>query len=87
MDVIADRRFQSKSYLALKKRLDSLRYCEPLSLESAPLVEKLLNDLLKTTEGFQQLKKLNFEANSKLKSLTESILPLQAEVSSLMKKK
>ena len=86
MDVIADRRFQSKSYLALKKRLDSLRYCEPLSLESAPLVEKLLNDLLKTTEGFQQLKKLNFEANSKLKSLTESILPLQAEVSSLMKK-
>lgn len=86
MDVVAERRFQSKYYTALKKRLDSLRYCEPLGLDSAPLVEKLLTDLLKTTEGFQQLKKQNFEANSKIKSLNETLLPLQNEVASLMKK-
>ena len=86
MEVVAERRFQSKFYIALKKRLDSLRYCEPLGLESAPLVEKLLTDLIKTTEGFQQLKKQNSEVNSKLRSLTDSIVPLQNEVSSLMKK-
>ena len=46
-----------------------MHYCQPLSkyvlliylvaLESAALAEKLLNDLLKTTEGFQKLKKIN----------------------------
>lgn len=86
MEVVAERRFQSKFYAALKKRLDSLRYCEPLGLESAPLVEKLLTDLIKTTEGFQQLKKQNSELNSKIKSLNESLVPLQNEVSVLMKK-
>ena len=32
-----------------------------IALESAALAEKLLNDLLKTTEGFQKLKKINDE--------------------------
>ena len=30
-------------------------------MDSAALAEKLLNDLLKTTEGFQRLKKMNEE--------------------------
>ena len=30
-----------------------------LAIESAALAEKLLGDLLKTTEGFQRLKKMN----------------------------
>lgn len=47
-DSTAERRF-----LLLKKRLDALHYCQPLTIESSPLVEKLLNDLVKTTEGFQ----------------------------------
>jgi len=33
-------------------------------MESAALAEKLLNDLLKTTEGFQRLKKMNEELKS-----------------------
>ena len=33
----------------------------PIAIESAALAEKLLNDLLKTTEGFQRLKKMNEE--------------------------
>lgn len=33
----------------------------PVAFESAALVDKLLNDLLKTTEGFQKLKKMNDE--------------------------
>ena len=31
------------------------------AIDSAALAEKLLNDLLKTTEGFQRLKKMNEE--------------------------
>ncbi|OMJ67608.1 hypothetical protein SteCoe_35173 [Stentor coeruleus] len=81
MDGIAERRFQT-----LKKRLDSLHYCETLGFESSPLVEKLLNDLLKTTEDLQQLKTINSEANNKIKSLNDSLIPLQNEVASLMKK-
>ena len=47
MDVKAEQKF-----LLLKKRLDALHYCQPLTIESAALVEKLLNDLIKTTEGY-----------------------------------
>jgi centrosomal protein CEP135 len=60
MDAQAERK-----YLMLKKRLDALHYCYPLSPESTTLVEKLLNDLIKTTEGFQGLKKTNEELISK----------------------
>jgi len=34
-------------------------------MESAALAEKLLNDLLKTTEGFQRLKKMNDEMKTR----------------------
>ena len=47
--------------MLLKKRLDSLHYCQPLTVESAALVERLLNDLIKTTEGYQNIKKSNEE--------------------------
>ena len=43
---------QERKFLLLKKRLDALHYCYPVSLDSSALVEKLLNDLVKTTEGF-----------------------------------
>ena len=53
-------------YQALRKQLDQLHYCFPFSkypflpltlpgfvdVESSQLVERLLNDLLKTTEGY-----------------------------------
>ena len=42
-----------KKFLLLKNRLDKLHYYQPLTIESAALVERLLNDLIKTTEGFQ----------------------------------
>lgn len=32
-----------------------------IAIDSAALAEKLLNDLLKTTEGFQRLKKMHEE--------------------------
>ena len=50
-----------KKFLLLKKRLDALHYYQPLNIECSALVERLLNDLIKTTEGFQNLKKANAE--------------------------
>lgn len=66
MEISSERRYHSKIHTALKKKLDALHYSYPLSLDSAPLVDKLLVDLLKTTEGFQKLKKQNIEISSKL---------------------
>ena len=35
------------------------------AIESSALAEKLLNDLLKTTEGFQRLKKINSDLEAR----------------------
>ena len=51
----------AKRFRQLKKRLDALNFNEPLTIESSSLVERLLTTLLKTTEGFQALKKKNLE--------------------------
>ena len=48
-----------KKYLTLKKKLDALHYTQPLGVESVNLVDRILNDLIRTTEGFQKLKKMN----------------------------
>ena len=45
-----------KKYQILKKRLDALNYNFPFNEFSTSLVEKLLNDLIKTTENLQSLK-------------------------------
>ena len=62
-----------RKFQALKRRLDALHYSQPLDIQSAGLVERLLNDLVRTTEGFQALKK----ANDQYKALNESEKQLQ----------
>lgn len=69
MDAIAEKRYQ-----ALKRKLDALHYSQPLSkscpnllaIESAALVERLVNDLVKITDGFQTIKKQNEELKGNL---------------------
>jgi centrosomal protein CEP135 len=48
-------------------------------LESSALAEKLLNDLLKTTEGFQKLKKINESLQSQVSKDTLYYEPLKKE--------
>lgn len=47
---------EEKKFITLKKKLEALSYHQPLGIESAPLVEKLLLDLVRTTESFQTLR-------------------------------
>jgi len=50
-----------------------------IALESAALAEKLLNDLLKTTEGFQKLKKINESLQSQVSNDNLYYEPLKKE--------
>lgn len=45
-------------YRALRNRLDKLGYQYPLVVESLPLVERLVSDLLHTTERLRHYKEL-----------------------------
>ena len=51
-----------QKYINLRKRLDQLGYRQTLGIESLPLIEKLFNDLVHTTES---LKKTKLEVNIK----------------------
>ncbi|KAM3134438.1 hypothetical protein pb186bvf_013404 [Paramecium bursaria] len=70
---------QERKFLLLKKRLDALHYCYPVSLDSSALVEKLLNDLVKTTEGFQQLKKQLEDTKINSAKHEQVLVPLKKE--------
>jgi centrosomal protein CEP135 len=50
-----------------------------IALESAALAEKLLNDLLKTTEGFQKLKKINESLQQQVSNDNMYYEPLKKE--------
>jgi centrosomal protein CEP135 len=45
-----------QKYINLRKRLDQLGYRQTLSIESLPLIEKLFNDLVHTTESIKKTK-------------------------------
>ena len=80
MDYQSEQKFQ-----ILKKNLDSLHYSQPFTIESAALVERLFNDLLKTTEGFQGLKRVNDEVKTQLIKSENQIQPLKFENHKLVK--
>ena len=45
-----------KKYASIRKHLDELGYRGPLPVESLPLVEVLIADLLKTTDSLKRCK-------------------------------
>jgi len=46
------------TYRNLRKHLDDLGYRQPLPVESIPLTERLLSDLLHTTQSLRHYKEL-----------------------------
>ena len=79
MDLISNSTNNEKLYVTLKKKLEALQYNHPLGLESVFLVDKLLNDLIKTNEGFQKLKKISEIQKTELESEKQATLPLRSE--------
>lgn len=56
-----------QKYTQLRKRLDQLGYRQTLGVESLPLIEKLFNDLVHTTESLKKTKlEVNFQNQSNL---------------------
>ena len=47
---------EGKKYMTLRKRLDQMGYRQSLGVDSLPLVEKLFNDLVQTTESLKKTK-------------------------------
>lgn len=55
---IMDNGILERRYRALRNHLDDLGYRQPLIIESLPLVERLVSDLLHTTESLRHYKEL-----------------------------
>jgi len=68
-----------KQFVALRNRLNCLHYCQPLSKESCALVERLLGDLLATTELYQRTKIRAEEAETQITKEQIALVPLQKE--------
>jgi len=80
LDATAEKKFHT-----LKKRLDALHYSQPFTPDSANLVERLFNDLIKITEAFQALKKNNDEISQTATRAESALRPLQVENTRLSK--
>ena len=72
-------------YASLRKQLDQLHYCLPFNVQSTQLVDRLLNDLLQTTEGYQKLKSQIEMVKHDEKLNQQALVPLQKENEKLTK--
>lgn len=52
-------RLDDRQFIQLKRKLEALSYVEPLDTASAPLVQKLVDDLVHATESYRDLKLQN----------------------------
>ena len=57
-----------REYMRVKKSLEVLGYKDPLGLDSVSVVNKVLNDLIKTTEAFKKLQDERDKLRNELKS-------------------
>ncbi|EIE18515.1 hypothetical protein COCSUDRAFT_49237 [Coccomyxa subellipsoidea C-169] len=67
----------------LKRKLDALSYMEPVDEHSAPLVQRLVDDLVHTTESYRGLKQQSLTHHHHISSLNDKVEVLQKDCSRL----
>ena len=80
MDIASD-----KAFLELRNQLRALSYDEPLGLETAPLVQHLLSDLILTTENYELLRQRCEKAEDAYLLIENEFEPLKKENNRLIR--
>lgn len=62
-----------RSLVLLRRKLEALSYHDTLEANSAPLVAKLVDDLVRTSDSYRLLKIQNEQANSEITSLQTKV--------------
>lgn len=75
----------SKRFVALRNKLNCLHYSQPLSKESCPLVEKMLGDLLATTDLYQRTKVKLEQAEAQIRREQIALVPLKKDNARIVK--
>lgn len=73
-----------QAFTELCQQLRALGYEQEIGIESAPLVYRLLKDLLLATENYEQLSEHSQRSDKTVASLERKIRPLQDELNRLM---
>jgi hypothetical protein len=73
------------AFLDLKRQLETFEYGEPLGIESAPLVRRLLDDLIVTTENYELLRQRSEALEQELATTAERYEPLERENARLVR--
>lgn len=74
-----------RAFAQLKMQLSALSYTEPVGVESAPLVQRLLNDLVLTSESFEAMRERAEAAEHTASSSKEDAAPFRKENSRLIR--
>lgn len=74
-----------QAFTELCQQLRTLGYEQEIGIDTAPLVYRLLQDLLLTTENYEQLHDHAQKSDQTIKRLEKQVRPLQDEINRLTK--